>query len=89
MNKRVLIVASTMEHIENFHLPYIDGLTSSGAEVFTMAAGKGIHGKKPDFQIPFEKKFLSKVNFKLVEKIKYILEKHNFDPHYYPNHYYH
>lgn len=79
MNKRVLIVASTMEHIENFHLPYIDGLKAADADVFTMAAGRGNRGKKPDFQIPFEKKIFSKENFKLVEKIKFILEKHNFD----------
>jgi len=79
MNKKVLFVASTMEHIENFHMPYIEGLKKNGIEVFVMATGKGHSGIEPDFDIPFQKKISSFKNFKLVSKIKKILKNNNFD----------
>lgn len=79
MKKRVLIVASTMEHIENFHMPYIEGLKSAGADVFIMAKGVARSGAKPDFQVPFEKKFFSTKNLKIIEIIKQILQKNHFD----------
>lgn len=79
MSKKVLYVASTMEHIENFHMPYIGGLKEQGIEVLVMATGEGHSGIKPDFDIPFEKKITSIKNFKLVKKIKNIIKNNNFD----------
>jgi len=71
---RILIVASTMVHIKNFHIPYIERMKQQGHEVFVMASGEGA-----DFQIPFEKKTLSLKNLRLVSKIKKILKSNSFD----------
>ena len=71
---KILIVASNMVHINNFHLPYINELKNQGNEVFVMARGEGA-----DFDIPFEKKSLSFANYKISKKIKQIIKENNFD----------
>ena len=38
---KILYAAGTMEHIRNFHLPYIEALRSVGNEVLVMAKGDG------------------------------------------------
>ena len=55
----ILYAASTMGHIENFHLPYIAALREMGWEVRVMARGEGA-----DFDIPFEKRIFSLGNFR-------------------------
>ncbi len=55
--KRILYVASTQSHINNFHTDYIKALEKDGHEVTVMANGEGA-----DIEIPFEKKFFSKKN---------------------------
>lgn len=72
--KRVLYLASTYEHIERFHLPYIEALRESGAEVFTMANGDGA-----DFNLPFKKSMFSPANLLAARKIKKILASRHFD----------
>lgn len=71
---KILIVASTMVHIKNFHLPYIEEFKKQGNEVFVMAKGE-----EADFNIPFKKRSLSLKNFTLSRKIRKIIKKESFD----------
>ena len=38
---KILIVASNMVHIKNFHLPYIQKFKDDGHDVYVMASGDG------------------------------------------------
>lgn len=78
MKKKILFVASTMVHIENFHLQYIAELKKEN-DVFTMATGKGFSGKTADFDVEFQKKIFSFKNLKTVKIIKRILKEQKFD----------
>ncbi|MBQ8145400.1 MAG: glycosyltransferase [Clostridia bacterium] len=71
---KILIVASNMVHINNFHRPYIEGFKAEGHNVLVMASGEGA-----DFNIDFKKRSLSLKNLKLSYKIREILNKENFD----------
>ena len=71
---KILIAASNMVHINNFHRPYIEELKKAGHDVFVMAKGEGA-----DFDIPFVKRSLSFSNFKLSYKIRDILKKEEFE----------
>lgn len=72
--KRILYVASTLSHITNFHLPYIEALRKEGHEVSVMAKGEGA-----DYDVPFEKKFFSKKNKEARKQIKSIVDEGSFD----------
>lgn len=71
---KILYSASTISHINNFHLDYIEALRRDGHEVLVMARGKGA-----DFDIPFEKKLLSYKNARCRKEIKAILKREKFD----------
>ncbi len=71
---KILIVASNMVHIKNFHMPYVDALRQMGHSVYIMGSGEGA-----DFNIPFKKRSLSIKNLSLIPKIKKILKKEHFD----------
>ena len=71
---KILIVASNMVHIKNFHRPYIDAFKSQGHNVYVMASGEGA-----DFNIPFKKRAISFKNWKLSAEIKKIIKKEQFD----------
>ncbi len=72
--QKILYAASTMSHITSFHTKYIDKLRDEGHDVYVMASGEGA-----DFDIPFEKKMLSKKNVECRKTISEIIEKENFD----------
>ena len=72
--KKIIYAASTMSHINSFHLAYIDALREEGYEVKIMARGDGA-----DFNIPFEKKLLSAANTACRHEIKRIIEKERPD----------
>ena len=71
---KILYAASTMSHINNFHLEYIAALRSEGYIVKVLARGDGA-----DFNVPFEKKFFSSANTACREEIKGILAREGFD----------
>ena len=71
---KILIVASNMVHIKNFHLPYISAFRDAGHEVSVMASGEGA-----DFNIPFKKRAFSFKNLRLSLLIKKILKREKFD----------
>lgn len=76
MGKKILFVASTSDHLINFHIPYMEELKKDN-EVFTMA--KDCETSFADYNINFEKKILSCKNFRNIKKIKEILLKNEFD----------
>ena len=71
---KILIAASNMVHINNFHRPYIDRLVKSGHDVKIMASGEGA-----DFDIGFKKRVFSLKNFILSSKIRKIIKREQFD----------
>ncbi len=71
---KILYAASNMQHINNFHIPYIERLREEGNTVKVMASGEGA-----DFDVPFVKKMLSPKNFFVRRKIKRILSEEKFD----------
>lgn len=71
---KILISASNMVHIKNFHLPYIEKFKEAGHDVYVMASGEGA-----DYDIPFKKKAFCFKNFCLSFKIRKILKKERFD----------
>ena len=73
-NRKILYAASSIKHINNFHLDYISVLRKTGAEIKIMASGEGA-----DFDIPFEKKIFSKKNLISSFKIRKILKHESFD----------
>lgn len=76
MKKKILIVASTSDHLMNFHMPYIKKLKENYI-VKTMA--KDTNKKFADFNINFEKKVISFKMIKVVKEIRRILKKEEFD----------
>lgn len=72
--KRILYLASTYEHIERFHLPYIEELRATGAEVYTMA-----RGENADYDIPFKKSLFALANLRAIHKIRQALKSKKFD----------
>ena len=51
MGKKILFVASTSDHLINFHIPYMEELKKEN-EVYTMA--KDCEGSFADFNIDFD-----------------------------------
>ena len=73
-SKKILYAASSMRHINNFHLDYIKALRDMGHTVKVMASGEGA-----DFDIPFEKKLFSPKNTACRKKIREIIRSEGFD----------
>ena len=71
---KILYTASTMSHINNFHIDYIEALRKEGHTVLVMARGEGA-----DFDIPFEKKIFSRKNTECRRNIRKILIREKFD----------
>ena len=71
---KILISASNMVHINNFHRPYIEKFKENGSAVSILANGEGA-----DYNIPFKKSVLSLKNLFLIPKIRKILKKENYD----------
>ncbi|MBP3495538.1 MAG: glycosyltransferase [Clostridia bacterium] len=71
---KILIAASNMVHINNFHREYIQGFKNEGHDVYIMASGEGA-----DFDIGFKKRSLSFKNWRLSKKIKKIIKEEKFD----------
>ena len=71
---KILITASNMTHINNFHLPYIKKFKELGHEVHILS-----NGQNADHNIPLEKSVFSLKNLFLIPKIRKILKKERFD----------
>jgi len=66
MSKKILFTASTMSHIENFHLPYIEEFRRQGWEAKAIA-------------LPVSKRFFSFKNLRAILYTRKLLKKENFD----------
>ncbi len=71
---KILIAASNMVHIKNFHAPYIEKLKEMGNQVYVLSNGEGA-----DFNVSFKKRVFSLKNLFLIPKIRRILKKERFD----------
>lgn len=76
MKKKILVVASTTEHLMNFHIPYINELKKD-YEVLTMAKNNG--SGTADFNIEFEKKIITIKHRSCIKQIYNILKENQFD----------
>lgn len=66
MSKKILFTASTMSHIENFHMPYIEELKKQGWEVKAIA-------------LPVSKRFFSIKNLQAINYTRKLLKEETFD----------
>lgn len=80
--KKILFAASTLSHIENFHIPYLEQLKEYGYTVHVM----GKTNNKSDIScadkiisIPFEKNMFSLKNFSFAFKISKIIQAEKYD----------
>lgn len=79
--KKVLFCASTLSHLVNFHLPYLQDFRDWGYEVWT-AAGSG--GTRPipfadrQVDVPFHKKFFSPKNIAAIFQLRRLIIEEGF-----------
>lgn len=76
MKKKVLVVASTSNHLLTFHMPYIGELKKT-CDVFTMARDTDV--AFADFNVNFEKKIFSFKHLSVIKQIRKILKENDFD----------
>lgn len=82
MAKKVLFVASVMEHIKAFHEPYIQWFKSQGCEVHVVAKnekGFEIDGADRIIDIPFVRSPYSLKNIAVYKSIKNLIETERYD----------
>lgn len=80
--KKILIAASTLSHIENFHIPYLKYLKDNGFEVHILGTPNNksrIDCVDKIYSIKFEKSMFSINNFKNIFKISNIIKSENYD----------
>ena len=70
----VLYAASSADHLHRFHSGYIEALRRDGYRVMTAARGEGV-----DFNIPFEKRLLSRANLDCRKMIRQIVRREQID----------
>lgn len=70
---KILYAASTVQHLQRFHLPYIEALRSEH-KVYTMATGDGV-----DYPIVFDKHYFSFQNLRSMFQIRRIIRREQFD----------
>lgn len=80
--KKILFVASTLSHIENFHLPYLERFKNQGYIVHVMGRANNkfeILYTDQILSIPFEKNMFSFKNFIIAFKIAKVIRANNYD----------
>lgn len=80
MGKKILFCASTISHINNFHLPYLKAFHEQGYEVW-VAANKSESVPYADHVValPLSKKLMSFQNVRAIFAAKKLLKDQNFD----------
>ena len=77
--KKILICASRMSHIINFHLPYIEYFRSRGYEIHAAAEGAEAHPLIDKcFDMRFVKNPLSPANLKTVSRLKKLISENKY-----------
>lgn len=80
--KKILFAASTLSHIENFHIPYLKYFKDNGFEVHILGTPNNkseINYADKIYTIKFEKSMFSINNFKNIFKISKIIKSENYD----------
>ena len=80
--KKVLFCASTLSHLMNFHLPYLQDFRDQGYEVWTLAGGgkaRFIPYAHHQEDLPIRKRFFSPKNLLAILKVRRLLLRENFD----------
>lgn len=78
--KKILFVARLAEHINHFHLPYIDYLKQQGYSVDVATVGdEELVGVDHHFIVPMQRNPFSKSNFKSYKMLKNIIEKEDYN----------
>lgn len=78
--KKVLMIASTASHLENFHMPYIEYLHDRGVEVYTATAGKlRSEYVTRHISLPYRKKLYHPLNIFVILKLAMLMRKERFD----------
>ena len=79
--KKVLFCASTLSHLMNFHLPYLQDFRDQGYEVWTLAGGgkaRFIPYAHHQEDLPIRKRFFSPKNLLAILKVRRLLLRENF-----------
>lgn len=80
MIRRILFCASTISHINNFHLPYLKAFHECGYEVWVVADTKEpIAFADHVVALPLHKRLMSYQNVKAIFMVKRLLKAKNFD----------
>ncbi|MCI8622408.1 MAG: glycosyltransferase family 4 protein [Provencibacterium sp.] len=80
MRKKVLVCASTAEHLERFHLPYLAYFRQEGWEVHTASKGIPLSSDiEKAWDIPFQKELLSLGNLKQLFRLLGIFKREQYD----------
>lgn len=81
MPRKILYAASTMGHLNSFHLPYLERLSREGWEVHIAArdAVPDTPGAARAFDLPFEKSMFSPKNLRAVLLLIRILRQERYD----------
>ena len=78
--KKVLFCASTLSHLMNFHLPYLQDFRDQGYEVWTLAGGgkaRFIPYAHHQEDLPIRKRFFSPKNLLAILKVRRLLLREN------------
>lgn len=81
MEKKVLFCASTLSHLANFHLPYLEDFHHWGYEVWTAAGGgkdRSIPFADHQADIPFHKKLFSPRNILAIFRLRRLIKEEHF-----------
>lgn len=81
MSKKVLMTASSLAHVANFHLPYIKAFSDMGWEVHVAGSGpeRVIPAASKVHVLEFEKSFGSPENFRTALKLREIIRENNYE----------
>lgn len=78
--KKILFCASTLSHIKNFHLPYIEEMSKKGWKVDVVANQKiEIDHVNKSIELSFKKQIFSISNMKDIIKIRKIIKQERYD----------
>lgn len=80
MTKKILFCASTISHIKNFHLPYLQAFQECGYEVWVAVdSNEPLPYADHVFALPFDKNIFSYRNAKAIFMVRNLLHKQRFD----------
>lgn len=77
--KKILMIASEASHFKNFHVPYINYLKNTGAEVFTASNGVFAEADTVHTQLRFRKKLFHIGNIGVMIKLSRLIRKNCID----------